>query len=255
MPGPIASKKLILSSSVGTATAKLALGDGGVGHGGVDHAGQEAALADRPCEWQKAGTTSKRKRAIAARRNRSRAARRSGFCTASMRLALRAASDLGVAAARSMWNAGKIGMGRIHARADYSDRAPLCTFSEQFDQGADFGRPKGCDAMRFSWALAPAARSAPAPSRPPASGQAHGCGRRSASDGASGGRAPAGGRGSAPGSSGRCRAPAPAPSGSVPHCGRPAPAGRTRPASAPRPPWRRSLAKSSNTADWARRST
>ena len=45
-PGPTASRKLILSSSVGTAKAKLALGDRGIGHGGIDHAGEEAALAD-----------------------------------------------------------------------------------------------------------------------------------------------------------------------------------------------------------------
>ena len=119
-------------------------------------------------------------------------------------------------------------MGLNSCRADYNERALLCTFSSSSIRvrvSAD-ERPDG-DALLVS--LAPGARNAPSafsPGRRQA--PAHGCGHRSANDGASAGRAPAGGRGSAPGSSGRCRGRAPAPSGSGPHCGRPAPAGRIR---------------------------
>ena len=63
MPGPIASKKLILSSSVGTATASLPLAMAALAMAVSTMPVRKPPWQIVPCEWQKAGTTSKRKRA------------------------------------------------------------------------------------------------------------------------------------------------------------------------------------------------
>ena len=64
MPGPIASKKLILSSSVGTATASLPLAIAAFAMAVSTMPVRKPPWQIWPSEWQKAGTTSKRKRAM-----------------------------------------------------------------------------------------------------------------------------------------------------------------------------------------------
>src|SRR5262245_29539027 len=61
-PGPAASKKLILSSSVGTALAKLPLAIAAWAIAVSTMPVRKPPWQMRPCEWQKAGTISKRKR-------------------------------------------------------------------------------------------------------------------------------------------------------------------------------------------------
>ena len=68
VPGPIASKKLILSSSVGTATASLPLAMAALAIAVSTMPVRKPPWQIVPWEWQKAGTISKRKRADAALR-------------------------------------------------------------------------------------------------------------------------------------------------------------------------------------------
>src|SRR5687768_12175470 len=108
-------------------------------------------------------------------------------------------------------DAGKIGMGRVHAARTIATALRYAP-SPGGRSGPGFRPPKAARRCA-SRAPAPAGQSAPAPFRRRESAPARGCGRRSASDGASAGRVPAGGRGSAPGSNGRYLKRAPAPSG------------------------------------------
>ena len=67
MPGPIASRKLILSSSVGTATANLPLTMAALAIADIDHAGEEAALADRALRMAEGGHDLEAEARVAAR--------------------------------------------------------------------------------------------------------------------------------------------------------------------------------------------